>query len=165
MYKKRKRKQSLENKVERALLQKKTFSLHIDNPMEFKVVAELITYYLLEEYPERERLLKFADLLPQVKQAFHRAIANLEKNGHSVRKGPKDGRLQWVTLTTDYRKAIEADTERTAQKISSALKCKLNHLALSDPASLPHAKQKLLVEAQKIDSFIKAAKQIKGKKE
>jgi len=163
MYKKRTRKQSLESKVENALLHNKTFSLFIDNEMEFKLVTELITYYLLKDYPLRDRLLRFADLLPQVKSAFPRAVVNLEAKGHSVRKGPVNGHLQWVTLSATYRGAIKNDTERSSKQMSNSVKCKLKHLALSDPSSLPYAKQALLNEAGKIDSFIKDSRLLKGK--
>jgi DNA-binding MarR family transcriptional regulator len=147
----KKRKKSYEDKIKGAILEHKTFSLHIDNTMEFKLVSEMVTDYLLRDYPERERLLMFAEELPKVKHALHAAIKKLEKEGHCVLRGPRDGRLQWITLTPNYRKAKEQDSERSLKQASNKVNLTIEHLNLSDPDKLPEFRKSIIatVSSQK----------------
>ena len=142
----KKRGPSIQYRVEQAILDKKTFSIHIGNEQGFKLVAELITYYLLRDCDERTRLLLFADLLPKVKNALPAAIKSLEKQGHAVRRVGKQGnngggRLWWITLKENYRNSVERDTDRSIKRLKSSIICTTKHLELSNPKALPNAKQ------------------------
>ena len=165
MYKKKTRTPSTESKIEKAMVEANTFSLYLNNPSKFKLVTELITYHLLKDYEDREILLKFAELLPKVKNALHKACRNLNKSGRTVYKGPKDGRLEWITLDPTYRgKAMADDSERGLAQLNNKKNTTVEHLKQSDPNSLWVVKELFLKEAQKIGRVIKDKKLLEGPK-
>jgi len=129
-----------------AIKENETFSIKRDNESGFKTIAEMVTFYLLRNYSECDRLKLFSGLLPQVKRSFPKAMEYLETNGIPIYKYTQEGKrnLEFITTKSKYRKAQDRDTTRGANQTKAKIIKFVKHVKKVNPNALPQIKQKLL---------------------
>lgn len=147
----KRKKESVLSRVVKAFHEKTRFYLDEDNEQGFKLVAEQITWYLLKDYSEREKLLRFNGLLIQVKNILSAALRYIEDvEGIAVRRDCPKGKknLRGITLN-GYRHSKERDTKRTKRQIRTFVSTKVKHLNLSDPKAIDGTLKLFLPEPEK----------------
>jgi len=144
--KKKQKRQPMYLIIAEAIKEKGIFSITIENESGFKTIVEIVTFYLLRDYSERDRLNLFGGLLPQVKRSFNAAIEHLEENGIPVYKYAEKGKrnLEFITVRKSYRKAQKRDTARGVLQVKTKMEKTVKHIKLANPTALPEFKQKLL---------------------